>query len=144
MAAKTKTNAKTHVEYLAALPANQRATLAKLRKIIRSAAPKAEESISYQLAAFRNDGKMLVAFGATPKHCAFYLMSTKTVATHKKELRNYDTSAGTIRFPANKPLPAAFVRKLVKARIAENAGGNRRTVLKQGASRGSKEAGRQT
>jgi uncharacterized protein YdhG (YjbR/CyaY superfamily) len=68
---------------------------------------------------------MLVAYGATAHHCAFYLMSTKTVAAHKKELKNYDANAGTIRFPANKPLPAALVRKLVKARIAENARGGK-------------------
>ena len=111
---------KTIDEYLAALSDDKRAALEKLRKTIRAAAPKAEECISYQLAAFRQNG-MLVAFGATEKHCAFYLMSSSTVAAHKDELKDYDTSKGTIRFPANKPLPAALVRKLVKARIAENA-----------------------
>ncbi|HKQ48239.1 MAG TPA: DUF1801 domain-containing protein [Phycisphaerae bacterium] len=121
MAGKTKTKATSHDEYLAVLPATQRTALVKLRKAIRSAAPKAEECISYQLAAFRHDGKMLVAYGATPKHCAFYLMSNKTVAAHKKGLKDYETSAGTIRFPASKPLSAALVQKLVKARIAENA-----------------------
>lgn len=121
MAAKPKTKAKTHDEYLAHLPEDQRAALTKLRKAIRTAAPKAEECISYQLAAFRHEGRMLVAYGATPKHCAFYLMSNKTIAAHKKDLSQYDTSAGTIRFPAEKPLPAALVRKLVKARMAENA-----------------------
>jgi uncharacterized protein YdhG (YjbR/CyaY superfamily) len=63
---------------------------------------------------------MLVAFGATPNHCAFYLMSSTTVAAHQEELKGYDTSKGTIRFQADKPLPASLVRKLVKARIAEN------------------------
>jgi uncharacterized protein YdhG (YjbR/CyaY superfamily) len=113
---------KTIDEYLAALSPGQRAALQKLRKIIRGAAPKAEERISYQLAAFRLDGRMLVAFGATADHCAFYLMSSTTVAAHKDELAKYDTSKGTIRFQPDKPLPAALVRKLVKARIAENAG----------------------
>jgi len=108
-------------EYLAALSDDQRAALEKLRKTIRAAAPKAEECISYQLAAFRQNG-MLVAFGATANHCAFYLMSSSTVAAHNDELKDYDTSKGTIRFQANKPLPAALVRKLVKARIAENGG----------------------
>ena len=112
---------KTIDEYLAALSDDKRAALEKLRKTIRAAAPKAEECISYQLAAFRQNG-MLVAFGATEKHCAFYLMSSSTVAAHKDELKDYDTSKGTIRFQANKPLPAALVRKLVKARIAENGG----------------------
>jgi len=112
---------KTIDEYLAALSDDKRAALEKLRKTIRAAAPKAEECISYQLAAYRQNG-MLVAFGATANHCAFYLMSSSTVAAHKDELKDYDTSKGTIRFPANKPLPAALVRKLVKARIAENGG----------------------
>jgi uncharacterized protein YdhG (YjbR/CyaY superfamily) len=108
-------------EYLAALSEDKRAALEKLRKTIRSAAPKAEECISYQIAAFRQNG-MLVGFGATANHCAFYLLSSSTVAAHQNELKDYDTSKGTIRFPPDKPLPAALVRKLVKARIAENAG----------------------
>ena len=106
-------------EYLAALSDDKRAALEKLRKTIRAAAPKAEECISYSLPAFRQNG-MLVAFGATANHCAFYLMSSSTVEAHKDELKSYDTSKGTIRFQADKPLPVALVRKLVKARIAEN------------------------
>src|SRR5947208_5061959 len=93
MAAKPK----TIDEYLAKLSDDQRAALERLRKTIRAAAPKAEECISYQLPAFRLNG-MLVAFGASAKHCAFYLMSASTVAAHKKELSDYDTSKGTIRF----------------------------------------------
>jgi uncharacterized protein YdhG (YjbR/CyaY superfamily) len=113
---------KTIDEYLAALSADKRAALERLRQTIRAAAPKAEECVSYQLPAFRLNGKMLVAFGATANHCAFYLMSSSTVEAHKDELKNYDTSKGTIRFQADKSLPAALVRKLVKARIAENGG----------------------
>ena len=64
---------------------------------------------------------MLVAFGATPKHCAFYLMSGSTVEDYADDLKGYATSKGTIRFQPDKPLPAALVRKLVKARVAENA-----------------------
>src|SRR2546426_6458313 len=110
---------KTIDEYLAALSADKRAALEKLRKTIKAAAPKAEECISYQIPAFRQN-RMLVGFGATGKHCAFYLMSTSTVEAHKDELKDYDTSKGTIRFQADNPLPVALVRKLVKARIAEN------------------------
>jgi uncharacterized protein YdhG (YjbR/CyaY superfamily) len=106
-------------EYLAALSDDKRAALQKLRKTIKAAVPKAEECISYGLAAFRLNGRPLVAFGATGKHCAFYPMSSSTVAAHRDELKDYDTSKGTIRFQADKPLPAALVRKLVKARIAE-------------------------
>lgn len=109
-------------EYLAALSEDKRAALEKLRKTIKAAAPGAEECISYQLPAFRLDGKVLLGFGATSKHCALYLMSGSTVEAHKDELAGYDTSKGTIRFQADKPLPATLVRKLVRARIVENAG----------------------
>ena len=111
---------KTFDDYLAALGKDQRAALEKLRKVIKAAAPRAEEYIGYGLAAFRLDGAPLVALGATPKHCAFYLMSGSTVAAHEDDLEGYDTSKGTIRFSPDQPLPAALVRKLVKARMAEN------------------------
>jgi uncharacterized protein YdhG (YjbR/CyaY superfamily) len=117
-------------EYLAPLGRDQRVVLEQLRQTIRALAPKAEECISYQLAAFRLDGRMLVAFGASAKHCAFYPLSASTVAAFQDELAGYDTSQGTIRFPADHPLPPSLVRKLVKARIAENAG--RRTKSRAG------------
>ncbi|TWT43907.1 hypothetical protein RAS1_03070 [Phycisphaerae bacterium RAS1] len=114
-------------EYLAAVDDVQRPALERLRSTIRAAAPDAEECISYQLAAFRHAGRMLVAFGATDRHCAFYVMSDKTLPAFKKQLAGYDTSKGTIRFQPQKPLPAALVRKLVGARIAENAATGKRT-----------------
>lgn len=106
-------------EYLARLPDDQRDALEKLRKTVKAAAPKAEECISYQLAAFRLNG-MLVAFGATKNHCAFYPMSSTTVAAFEDDLKDFETSKGTIRFQPDKPLPVALVTKLVKARVAEN------------------------
>lgn len=105
--------------YLAALPPDQKAALESLRMTIKAAAPGAEECISYGLPAFRLNGKPLVAIGATKKHCAFYPMSGSIVETHVAELTDYDTSKGTIRFAAEKPLPTKLVTKLVKARIAE-------------------------
>ena len=106
-------------EYLAPSSSEKRTALEKLRKAIKSAAPKAEECISYQLPAFRQNG-MLVAFGAAANHCAFY-PGAYPVKAHQNELKAYDTSKGTIRFQADRPLPAALVRKLVKTRIAEHA-----------------------
>lgn len=114
------TKPRTIDEYLANLSEDNRAALEKLRKTIRLVAPNAEECISYQICAFRQNG-MLVGFGATTSHCAFYLMSGTTVDAFKDELKGYDTSKGTIRFSADKPLPVALVKKLVKARLAENA-----------------------
>lgn len=106
-------------EYLKVLPADQQSALATLRSIIQKAAPQAEECISYGIPAFRQNG-MLVSFGAASKHCAFYVMSPATMAAFAADLQKYDTSKGTIRFLPDKPLPVALVRKLVKARLAEN------------------------
>ena len=108
--------------YLATASPRQQAALQALRSAIRAAAPRAEECISYGLPAFRLEGKLLVAFGARPSHCAFYAMSSTVVAAHKDALAGYKTSTGTIRFQPDKPLPAALVRRLVAARIAENRG----------------------
>ncbi len=112
------TPAKTVDGYLAALPEEARATLEKIRKAIKAAAPKATEVISYQMPMYKHHG-MLVGFAAFKDHCSFF-PGAKPVATYKDELKAYETSKGTIRFPIGKPLPAALVKKLVKARIAEN------------------------
>ena len=116
---KTKAKPKSIDHYLAGLSKDQRAALERLRKAIRAAAPRAEECISYQLPAFRLDGRMLVWFGAGAQHCAFY--PGAVVETLKDDLQDYDTSKGTIRFGPDHPLPATLVRKLVKARIAAMA-----------------------
>jgi uncharacterized protein YdhG (YjbR/CyaY superfamily) len=115
-----RAKAATIDEYLAGVSEEQRVALERLRATIRAAAPTAEECISYGLAAFRLDGKPLVAFGATPRHCAFYPMNGQTVADFADELEGFQTSKGTIRFQPDKPLPVALVKRLVKARIAEN------------------------
>ena len=109
-------------DYLAPLTSDKRAALQKLRKSIRSAAPDAEECIAYGIPAFRVQGRMLLAFGAAAKHCAFY-PGALPVRMLETELADYSTSKGTIRFAADAPLPPALVRKLVKARVAEYAGG---------------------
>lgn len=101
---------------------DKRAALEKLRRTIQSAAPGAEECINYAVPAFRLDGKMLVAFGAGARHCAFY-PGALPIATHQAALKGYDTSKGTIRFPADRPLPVTLVRKLVKTRLAQHAAG---------------------
>ena len=124
---KPRTSGKTVDDYLAAVPADKRAALEKLRKTIKAAAPEAEEGISYGLAAFRLNGKPLVAFGATANHCAFFPMDGTTVAAHRKELAGYDTSKGTIRFQPDKPLPAALVRKIVKGRITQYKGSGKKS-----------------
>lgn len=107
---------KTFEAYLAAVDPEKRAALERLRKIIRAAAPEAEECISYGVPAFRLNGKFLVGLAAAAPHCSFY--PGAVVATLGEGLEGYDTSKGTIRFQPDKPLPRALIRKLVKARIA--------------------------
>lgn len=115
-----KAKAETVSAYLASLSSKNRVALNKLRQNIRAAAPGAEECISYQLPAFRFDGRMLVWYGAWENHLALY--PGTSIAPFKKELGRFDTgSKGTIRFQTDEPLPATLVRKIVKARIAQNA-----------------------
>jgi uncharacterized protein YdhG (YjbR/CyaY superfamily) len=116
----TKRKPETTDEYLARANPDQRAALNKLRKIIRTVAPKAQECISYGIPAFRLNGRSFVFFGAWRNHCAFYPGSSKTLKKFRNELRNFETSKGTIRFSPDKPLPVALVKELVKTRIAEN------------------------
>ncbi len=107
-------------EYLAELSDDKRTALEKLRQTIRSVAPAAEEYFYYHIPAFRLNGQRLIGFAAATKHCAIYPLSGATVKAFKEELKNYDTSPGTIRFTPDKPLSVALVKKLVKARIEEN------------------------
>jgi uncharacterized protein YdhG (YjbR/CyaY superfamily) len=111
---------KTVDEYLATLGSEQRAALQGLREIILETIPEAEECISYGVPSFRLKGRFLLAFGATPKHCAFY--PGAVVDAHKEELKGYSTSKGTIRFQPDRPLPERLVRKLVRAQVRRRAG----------------------
>ena len=110
---------KTVDEYLAGVPEPARSTLNKVRASIRSAVPpEATEGISYRIPVFKFKGA-LVWYAAFSKHCSFFPGSLAVMAACKDDLQAYPTSKGTIRFPVDKPLPAALVKKLVKARIAE-------------------------
>lgn len=106
--------------YLAGVPPRQRAALERLRRIIRAAAPEAEEVISYRIPAYKQDG-MLVGFAAAENHCTFHLMSTEIMKPWVDRLAGYSLGRGSIRFAADEPLPASLVTKLVKARLGENA-----------------------
>ena len=111
---------KTIDEYLRNVRPDHRKALQKLRQIIQTTAPNAEGCISYGIPAFRLNRRLLVFFAAWANHCAFYPGSTATLKNFHNELRNFQTSKGTIRFSPDKPLPVALVKKLVKTRIEEN------------------------
>jgi len=112
--------ARTVAAYLADVPEAARAALRKLRRDIKAAAPEAVELIAWGMPAFKQ-GRLLVGYAAFKDHCSLFPMSTAVMRRFADELSRYDTTKGTVHFPADKPLPAALVRKLVKARLAENA-----------------------
>jgi uncharacterized protein YdhG (YjbR/CyaY superfamily) len=108
-------------DYLSQVPEEARAALEKLRKTIKAAAPNTTETISYQMPTFKYQGRALVGFAAFKNHCSLFPYSTGVMDTLREELQSYDTSGNgaTIRFTADKPLPAVLVKKVVKARIEE-------------------------
>ena len=123
-AAKRNAIPKNTDEYLAAVPEPARRTLKKIRAAIRSAVPpEATEIISYGIPAFKHKG-VLVWFAAFSDHCSLF-PTASVIEAFKKELKGFSTSKGTIQFPTDKPLPTALVKKLVKARVAQNERGNR-------------------
>lgn len=103
--------------YIALLPRDQQAALAKLRAQIMAAAPKAEEHFGYGLPGFKYNCHPLIYFGAAKEHCALY---GAVPAGFAERLKDFEVSKGTIRFTPEKPLPAALVKAIVKARMAEN------------------------
>lgn len=109
-------------EYLAGVPEPDRKALEKLRKTIMAAAPGATETISYHMPTFKEDGP-LVAYAAFKDHLSFFVMSTEVMEAHRGDLDAFDTSRGAIRFTPDRPLPAALVKKLVRARVEENRRG---------------------
>jgi uncharacterized protein YdhG (YjbR/CyaY superfamily) len=105
-------------EYLARVPEPARGTLKKIRAMIRSVVPAdASEAISYGIPSFKYKG-WLVGYAAFANHCSFFPGALPR--KFADELKRFPTSKGTIRFPVDKPLPAALVKRLVAARIAQN------------------------
>ncbi|MBS1547139.1 MAG: DUF1801 domain-containing protein [Bacteroidetes bacterium] len=103
-------------DYLAALPTDQRKALDTLRKQILAAAPGAEEHFGYGLPAFKYNGHPMLYIGAAKNHCALY---GSVPAGFKEKLKGFTVSKGAIQFTPEKPLPAALVKEIVKAKCAE-------------------------
>jgi len=112
--------AKTVNQYLAAVPEPARSTLKEVRAAIRAAAPaETTEIISYGMPMYKYKGT-LIGFAAYAKHCSLFLATPSLLKLFKDELSRYEISKGTIRFPTDKPLPASLMKKIVKARAAQN------------------------
>ena len=112
-------------DYLATLPGEQRAALEKLRKTIRAAAPEATETISYQMPAFKQDGRFLVSYAAFKDHCSLYPASDAVMEALGDDLEPYFSGKGTLRFQTDSPIPAQLVEKIVELRLEENAARSR-------------------
>ena len=114
-------------DYLATLPDDRRARVETLRRTVAAAAPEAVETIAYQMPAFRSHGgQFLVSFGAYKKHDSLFPASGAVVAALGDELTPYLAGKGTIRFPADRPVPVDLVARIVAVRVAENAAAERR------------------
>jgi uncharacterized protein YdhG (YjbR/CyaY superfamily) len=111
--------ANTVGEYLEALPPKQRRVLRKVRAAIRSAAPEAEEKISYRIPMYTHHGH-LVGFAAFKNHLSLFVTNSDVPERFAKELEPFRVNHTTIQFTVDKPLPVALVKRIVKARLAEN------------------------
>jgi uncharacterized protein YdhG (YjbR/CyaY superfamily) len=114
-----KNDYKSIDQYIASFPPNIQVILQQLRKAIHEAAPQAEETISYQMPAFKQNG-VLVYFAAFKSHIGFF-STDSGVEAFKGKLEAYQTSKGTIRFPLDKPLPLDLVKEIVRFRVTENS-----------------------
>ena len=106
-------------EYIASFPKDIQKIMKQVRATIKTAAPNAEEKISYQMPTFTLNGKYLVYFAGWKTHIAFY-GAPRGNAEFKEDLSAYETGQGTLKFPLDKPMPLDLITKIVKFRVAEN------------------------
>jgi uncharacterized protein YdhG (YjbR/CyaY superfamily) len=119
---KGKVIAKNVEEYLARVPEPGRSTVKTVRTVIRSVVPaETTEVISYGVPTFKYK-RGLVAFAAFRDHCSFFPLGSSVLDAFAEELKEFRVSKGTLHFPLDRPLPAALLKKIVKARIAQNEG----------------------
>jgi uncharacterized protein YdhG (YjbR/CyaY superfamily) len=102
--------------YIAGFPPDVQKMLERIRKTIRKAAPKATESISYQIPAYKVDGKVLIYFAGFAKHISVY-PAPRDAKEFKKELAAYKGGKGTVQFPLDKPIPYDLITRIVKFKL---------------------------
>ena len=111
-------------DYISRRPAGVQQLLQKMRRTIQKAAPKATETISYSIPAFRLEG-MLAWFAAFKNHIGFY-PRTDAIKVFKRELSPYKTAKGSVQFQFDQPLPLALVSRIVKFRVKQSLGKKKR------------------
>ena len=114
-----KSDFKNIDEYISTFPNEIQEILESICKTIKEAAPKATETISYQMPTFKLNGKNLVHFAAFKNHISFF-PTPSGVSAFEKNLKSYRTSKGTIQFPLDKPIPYDLIKKIVEFRLWES------------------------
>jgi uncharacterized protein YdhG (YjbR/CyaY superfamily) len=104
-------------DYIAGFPQDVQARLQKIRRLIRKAAPDAEETIKYQIPTFVLNGN-LVHFAAFPKHIGFY-PTPSAIKAFSAELAGFESAKGSVQFPLDKPVPFTLIKKMVEFRVKE-------------------------
>ena len=120
--AKKATAADSGRAYLATLPPDVRTAVARLRALIRAAAPTAVESRSYGILGYKIEGRAFVYCGGFKQHVAMYPVTPAMRRDHADAIAPFQVSKGTLRFPLEKPLPVALIKRLLKTRFKEMKG----------------------
>jgi uncharacterized protein YdhG (YjbR/CyaY superfamily) len=130
-----KTNFQSVDEYMASRPEPVQEVLARVRKTIRKALPKAEEVISYQIPAYKLGGRIVLFFAGWKEHYSLYPAGERLVAAFREELEGYAISKGTIRFPLSAPVPVKLIEQIAKFRALEAAEREKSAVAGKGSGR---------
>jgi uncharacterized protein YdhG (YjbR/CyaY superfamily) len=115
----TKTEFRSVDQYIATHPENVQAILQRFRSAIRKAVPGAEETISYQIPAYKLQGRPVIYFAGWKQHYSLYPATDRVVETFKDDLAPYKMSRGTIRFPLSKPAPVKLIAGIARLRAKE-------------------------
>ncbi len=116
-----KSDTKSVDDYIAKHPEGVRAILQRVRSTLRKAVPGAEETISYEIPTYKLHGVYVVYFAGWRQHYSLYPANARLVAAFKNELRPYERSKGTIRFPFSQPIPVKLIERIAKFLAREAA-----------------------